>query len=84
MVKNAVIEVVKGANENNISVMRRFSRRVSATGLVRKTRKARYNERPKSALKRKNEALKRLAKRAVYERLKKLGKVKNAQQNSRN
>lgn len=78
MAKNSVIEVVKGANETNMSLMRRFSKRVSGAGLVRKTRNARYNERPKSDLKRKNEALKRMAKRTAYERLKKLGKIKDA------
>lgn len=79
MTKNSTIEVVKGANETNMSVMRRFSKRVSGAGLVKKTRNARYNERPKSALKRKNEALKRLVKRAAYDRLKKLGKIKDVQ-----
>lgn len=78
MAKSSTIEVVKGATETNMSVMRRFSKRVSGSGLVKKTRKARYNERPKSALKRKNEALKKMAKRTAYERLKKLGKIKDA------
>jgi ribosomal protein S21 len=78
MAKSSVIEVVKGATETNMSVMRRFSKRVSGAGLIKKTRSARYNERPKSALKRKNEALKRMEKRASYERLKKLGKIKDA------
>lgn len=78
MIKKSVIEVVKGATETNMSVMRRFSKRVSGAGLIKKTRNARYNERPKSALKRKNEALKRMVKRAAYERLKKLGKIKDA------
>ena len=79
MVKNSTIEVIKGASETNMSVMRRFSKRVTSAGLFKKTRSARYNERPKSALKRKNEALKRLTKRAAYERLKKLGKIKDVQ-----
>ncbi len=78
MSKNNTIEVVKGATETNMSVMRRFSKRVSRAGLVRKTRSTRYNERPKSVLKCKNEALKRTRKHADYERLKKLGKIKDA------
>ncbi len=79
MAKKSVIEVVKGASETNMSVMRRFSKRVSGTGLIKKTRGSRYHERPKSALKRKNEALKRMVKRVAYERLKKLGKIKDVQ-----
>jgi ribosomal protein S21 len=79
MVKTNAIEVVKGAVETNMSVMRRFSKRVSGAGIVRASRSRRYNERPKSALKQKNEALKRMAKKATYERLKKLGKIKDAE-----
>ena len=61
MVKNSTVEVVKGASETNMSVMRRFSKRVSGSGVVRASRSRRYNERPKSELKRKNEAIKRIA-----------------------
>ena len=64
-----------------MSLMRRFSKRVSGAGIVRASRGRRYNERPKSDLKRKNEAIKRLAKRTVYERMKKLGKIKDVQTN---
>lgn len=77
MVKNSTVEVVKGASETSMSVMRRFSKRVSGSGIVRASRNRRYNERPKSELKRKNEAIKRIAKRGAYERLKKLGKIKD-------
>lgn len=62
-----------------MSVMRRFSKRVSSSGIIRASRSRRYNERLKSELKRKNEAIKRIAKRVAYERLKKLGKIKDAQ-----
>lgn len=77
MAKSSVIEVVKGATETNMSVMRRFSKRVSGAGIIKKTRGARYNERPKSSLKIKAEALRRIEKKALYERLKKLGKIKD-------
>jgi ribosomal protein S21 len=77
MVKSNTIEVVRGATETNMSVMRRFSRRVSGSGIVRSSRNNRYNERTKSTLKQKREALKRMAKREIYERLKKLGKIKD-------
>lgn len=79
MVKTNAIEVVKGASETSLSLMRRFSKRVSGSGIVRASRSRRYNERPKSALKQKNEAIKRMTKRASYERLKKLGKIKDAE-----
>lgn len=82
MVKSNTIEVVRGATETNMSVMRRFSRRVSGSGIVRSSRSRRYNERTKSALKQKNEALKRMTKKAAYDRLKKLGKIKDAKYNN--
>jgi len=83
MVKTNVVEVVKGANETNMSVMRRFSKRVSGSGIVRSSRSRRYNGRPKSELKKRQEALKRLVKRTNYERLKKLGKIKDVETRNR-
>jgi len=79
MVKSNTIEVIKAVGENNLSLMRRFSRRVSGAGIVRAARNRRYNNRTKSGLKVKNDALRRLTKSAAYERLKKLGKIKDVQ-----
>jgi len=79
MSKNNTVEVVKGATETSVSVMRRFSKRVSSIGLVRASRSRRYNERPKSDLKKKKEAIKRMTKKTAYERLKKLGKIKDVE-----
>lgn len=75
--KSNTIEVVKGGTETSMSLMRRFSKRVSGSGIVRWSRNRRYNDRIKSDLKTKREALKRLAKKLNYERLKKLGKIKD-------
>ena len=72
---NTVIEVKKNPNENNSSVLRRFSRRIQESGIVRKVKSARYNIRKESRLKVKNSALKRLARRIEIEHLKKLGKM---------
>lgn len=77
MTKTNAIEVVKGGNETSVSVMRRFSKRVTGSGIVRSARNRRYNSRLKSDLKLKREALKRLTKKQNYERLKKLGKIKD-------
>lgn len=71
------IEVSKTNNESNSSLLRRFSKRVQGLGLVRKVRGERFHTRAKSALKKKNDALKKLKKRAEYQRLWKLGKIKN-------
>lgn len=71
----AVIQITKNPNENNSSVLRRFSRRVQETGIIRKVKNSRYNERKESRLKVKKSALRRLARRHEIERLKKLGKI---------
>ncbi len=70
-----VIEVRKNPNENNASVLRRFSRRIQESGIIRKVKGSRYNERKESKLKIKKSALKRMARRQEIERLKKLGKM---------
>lgn len=69
-----VIQVVKNPNENNASILRRFSRRVQESGIIRKVKGDRYNERKESRLKIKKSALKRMMRRAEIEKLKKLGK----------
>ena len=70
-----VIEVRKNPNENNASVLRRFSRKVQESGIIRKVKGSRYNERKESRLKVKKSALKRMARRKEIEKLRKLGKI---------
>ncbi|MCC7160407.1 hypothetical protein IT399_01615, partial [Candidatus Nomurabacteria bacterium] len=70
-----VIEVKKNSNENNASVLRRFSRRVQESGIIRKVKGSRYNVRKESKLKIKKSALKKMERRKEIERLKKLGKM---------
>lgn len=72
---NTVIEIKKNPNENNSSVLRRFSRRIQESGIIRKVKGARYNVRGESKLKIKKGALKRIARRIEIEHLKKLGKM---------
>ncbi|HTE48816.1 MAG TPA: hypothetical protein VK675_02850 [Candidatus Paceibacterota bacterium] len=72
---NTVIEVRKNPNENNSSILRRFSRRIQESGIIRKVKGARYNVRKESRLKIKKSALRRLARRIEIEKLKKLGRM---------
>lgn len=69
------VEVKKNNNENNASLLRRFSRKIQDTNIVRKVKSSRYAERQPSKLVVKNNALRRLKRKAEYDRLKKLGKV---------
>ena len=70
-----IIEVRKNPNENNASVLRRFSRRIQESGIIRKVKGARYSLRKESKLKIKKSALKRVLRRKEIEKLRKLGKM---------
>ena len=70
-----IIEVRKNPNENNASVLRRFSRRIQESGIIHKVKSDRYNERKESKLKVKKSALKRMARRKEIDVLRKLGKI---------
>ncbi len=69
------IEVTRSQNESSTSLMRRFTKRVQGLNLIRAVKSLKTAERPKSAYKKKMDALKRIAKRADLERQRKLGKI---------
>lgn len=69
------IEVVKGPNENNLSVLRRFTKRVQAAGVLPRVRSRRYTERTPSANTRRAKTVSYLKKKEVLAELVKLGKV---------
>ena len=71
-----VIEVKKNPNENNASVLRRFSRKIQESNIIQKVKGSRYNERKESKLKVKKSTLKRLDRKKEIEKLRKLGKIK--------
>ena len=74
MNSKATIEVKKATNESNMTLIRRFSRRVQEAGIIRTVKGQRYNERAPSKLDRKTSALNRMKRGKEIERLKKLGK----------
>ncbi len=69
------IEVVKGPNENNLSVLRRFTKRVQAAGVLPRVRSKRYHERTPSSNTRKAKTVAYLQKKAEIADLVKAGKV---------
>ena len=69
------VEAERSGNENNISLIRRFSRKVQGAGILARARSLRYSERPKSDYVKKKRALKRIARQKEIERLIKLGKL---------
>lgn len=72
---NVNVEVKKNANENALSLVRRFQKRVQESGVLPRVRSIRYNDRPLSDLKAKRAKLKKLGNLAKYELAKKMGKV---------
>ena len=70
-----VIEVKKNTNESNINLIRRFSRKIQESGIIRKVKSKRYNKRNESKLKIKRATLKRIARKKKEEKLFKLGKT---------
>lgn len=69
------VEVKKAGTENNLSLIRRFSKSVQGSGVLSHVRERRYQERTESKYTRKKMALKRLDRRKIYAELLKLGKV---------
>ncbi len=68
-------EVQKSGSENSLSTIRKFSRRVQGTGLVKTTRANRYYVRPGSKIVKKKRALKLIKRREDYRQQIKEGKI---------
>ena len=69
------VEIKKNEHENATNLLRRFTRKIQESGIIIKVKKNRYNERPMSKLSEKVVAIRRIARRAEVEKLKKLGKM---------
>jgi len=69
------IEVTKGSSENNVSVLRRFQKRVQGAGVLNRVRGRRYTERIKSENVIKAKTLAYLKKKAETAELIKSGKL---------
>ena len=68
-------EVTKTGTENALSTIRKFTRRVQGTGLIKGVRAQRYYSRTPSKVVKKKHALKTLARRAEYHQNVKEGKI---------
>ncbi len=70
------VEVSRADDENNVSILRRFTKRVQGSGVLPRVRSVRFFVRVPSKYKRKTHALKRISRREAWEELSKLGKIK--------
>ncbi len=71
------LEVKKQGRENTQSLLRRFSKAIKRSGILKEARKIRYKQRPLSRKKKKELALRRERMKKEYERKDKLGLIKN-------
>ena len=69
------IEVKRGKNENNSSVLKRFTRRVQESGILRTVKGKRYETRTPSSNLRKKNKLVLLEKKTNTQRMIKMGKL---------
>ena len=77
------VDVKKTKNDNNLSLLRKFSRKVKVSGVLRRKRSLRYFERKLSDYRKKMNALMRIQKRKEYERLEKLGLIQQKKRKGR-
>ncbi len=75
MSKTVNVQVNKNQGENSTALIRRFTKRVQGSGILPRLKSIRFHDRPKSQLKKKREALKRIRKQEERQKLIKLGKI---------
>jgi hypothetical protein len=69
------VEVAKTGTENNLSLIRKFTKRVQGAGVLPRLRKIRYSSRKQSAYVKKKMTLKRLTAYKEIQELIKMGKA---------
>jgi ribosomal protein S21 len=69
------VEVAKGANDNNLGLIRKFTKRVQGSGILSRLRGRRYSARKPSEYVKKKKTLKRIAAKSKIQELIKMGKM---------
>lgn len=70
------VDIKKTKNDNNLGLLRKFSRKVKISGVLQKKRSLRYFDRNDSDFKKKANALTKIEKRKDYEKKEKMGLLK--------
>lgn len=70
------VDITRTKNDNNLGMLRKFSRKVKISGVLKKKRSLRYFERQFSDFKKKANALNKIEKRKEYEHREKMGLAK--------
>lgn len=69
------VEVIKTGTESTTNLIRRFTKRVQGSGIVRRVRGIRYRSRPQSKTARKKRALRSIERKEAVAELIKQGKL---------
>jgi ribosomal protein S21 len=69
------VEVTKGGNDNNLGLIRKFTKRVQGSGILSRLRGIRYSSRKPSEYVKKKKTLKKLVARTKIRELIKMGKM---------
>jgi len=69
------VEITRNGNENSVGVIRRFTKKVQAAGILPRVRSIRYNQRDLSSYKTKMKTLKSIKRKAEIVELIRLGKM---------
>lgn len=68
-------EVLKGGNESNVNLIRRFTKKVQGSGVLPRVRSIRYSQRKASEYVKKKKTLKVLKRREEIAELMRMGKM---------
>lgn len=77
------VEVTKQGAENTMGTIRRFTKRVQGSGVLRRARAIRYFKRGQSKYVKKVQALNKIKKREKFNELVKLGKISGERKRGR-
>ncbi len=70
------VDISRTKNDNNLGLLRKFSRKVKISGVLQKKRSLRYFERNDSDFKKKANKLNKIEKKAEFEYKEKMGLLK--------
>jgi len=69
------VEITKSGNDNNLGLIRKFTKRVQNSGILNRLRGRRYSQRKLSEYVKKKKTLKKLAEKSRIRELIKMGKM---------
>lgn len=69
------VEITKNGNDNNLGLIRKFTKRVQGSGILTRLRSRRYSSRKPSEYVKKKKTLKRISERSRIRELIKMGKM---------